>query len=599
MSSRHTWFWSLLALGLFCFIFFYQRHVRNLIPIPASVLPGIKAGKVTRVQVRPMDQLEIRAERTNGSWTLKAPIEYPAQAVSVESLLAVLDRLVPTARITSAELKNRPKADLEYGFSNAQASIILFEGENRLAHLLIGSRTAPGDQVFVQVVGVEEVFVVDADLLSYVPKSANDWRDTTLLSLKPLAFDRIAVTNSGKYFELRRADSNALWRMTWPIQTRADHYKIEASFEQLQSVRIHQFVSDNPKSDPETFGLQPPELELVFAQGTNLLAHLQFGKSPTNDNQHVFARSAGKATVVTVSKDLLDPWRAPVNDFRDPHLASLVGPVNQVEIRGSNTFQLVFQTNQSWQIQPQNWPADSETVARLLPAIGSLRIVQFVKDVVTDQDLPAYGLAAPSREFILRSVMPSTNGPVTNVLAEIQFGTNSQDKVYARRADESFVYAVKIDDFLALPDAPWQMRDRKIWGFSENDIARIVIRQDGKVRQINRIGPHDWALAPGSQGIINDLAIEETARGLSQLNAAEWVAVGADQRPAFGFATNGWSLALELKNGDKAVVEFGRESPTMYPYAGVTLENQWWIFKFPLLLYRDIQSYLSIPANVQ
>ena len=598
MSSRHTWFWLLLALGLFCFIFFYQRHVRNFVPIPAPVLAGVHASKVTRVQVRPLDQLEIRAERTNGSWTLTAPIEYPAQSVSVENLLSVLDHMVPAARITSAELKNRPKADLEYGFSKAQASIILFQGEDRLAHLLIGSRTAPGDQVFVQVVGVEAVFVVDADLLGYVPKSANDWRDTTLLSLKPLAFDRIMVTNSGKYFELRRTDTNALWRMVWPIQTRADHSRIEESFERLQGVRVRQFVSDNPK-DLEAFGLQPPELELVFAQGTNVLSHLQFGKSLTNDNQQVFARCMGKAAVVTVSRDLLDPWRASVNEFRDPHLAALVGAVNQVEIRGFNSFQLAFQTNQTWRIQPQNWPADSDSVSRLLPAIGSLRVVQFVKDVVTDQDLPAYGLATPSREFILRSVVPSTNGLATNILAEIQFGTNYQDKVYARRADESFVYAVKLEDFLSLPDAPWQMRDRKIWNLSENDIARIVIRQDGKIRQINRNGPHDWTLAPGSQGIIDDLAIEETARGLSQLSAAEWIAVGHEFRPAYGFATNGWSITLELKNGEKTTVEFGKESPTLFPYAGVTLDNQWWIFKFPLLLFRDVQRYISIPANVQ
>ena len=598
MSSRHTWFWLLLALGLFGFIFFYQRHVRNFVPVPAPVLAGFNPGKVTRLQVRPMDQLEIRAERSNSTWTLTAPIDYPAQSVSIENLLTVLDRLVPVTRITAAELKNRPKADLEYGFANAQASIVLFEGDNRLAHVLIGSRTAPGDQVFVQVVGVDEVYVVDAELLGYVPKSANDWRDTTLLNLKTLAFDRMVVTNSGKTFELQRANTNALWRMTWPMQTRADHGRIEDSLEQLQGVRIRQFVNDNPRMDLEAFGLQPPDLELVFAQGTNVLAHLQFGKSPTNDAQQVYARCVGKSGVVTVSKDLLAPWQVPVNDFRDPHLAAIVGAVGQIEIRGTNTFQILYQTNQSWRILPQNWPADSDLVPRLLATVGALRVVQFVKDVVTEQDLPVYGLANPTREFVIRSISSTTNGLATNVVAEIQFGTNNEDKVYARRADESFVYAVKLEDFLRLPDAPWQLRDRQIWKYSENDVARAVIRQDGKVRQINRNGPHDWALAPGSQGIINDLAIEETVKALCQLKTDEWVALGEENRPTFGFSTNGLSLTLELKNGEKATVEFGGESSAMIPFAGVAMENQLWIFKFPLLVFRDVQTYLSIPANV-
>ena len=598
MSSRHTWFWLLLALGLFSFIFFYQRHVRNIVPAPSPVLPGFNSALVTRLQVRPMDQLEIRAERTNGSWILTAPIDYPAQTVSIESFLDVLGKLVPVTRITSAELKHRPKADLEYGFANAQASILLYRGENRLAHLLIGSRTAPGDQVFVQVVGVDGVFIVDASLLEQVPKSANDWRDTTLLNLKTLAFDRMVVTNSGKAFELQRANSNALWRMTSPIQTRADHARIEESLEQLQGVRVRQFVSDSSKVDLEPFGLQPPEMELVFAQGTNTLAHLQFGKSPTNDSQQIYARWVGKPAVVTVSKDLLGSWRGPVNDFRDPYLAALVGPIGLVDVRGTNTFQLVYQTNQTWRILPQNWPADNDLVPRLLAGIGGLRVVQFVKDVVTEQDLPAYGLANPFRQFVLRSISATTNGLATNILAEIQFGTNNQDKIFARRADESFVYAVKLDEYLNLPDAAWQLRDRHIWKFAENDVARAVIHQNGKVRQMIRNGPHDWTLAAGSQGIINDLAVEETVRAMCQLKAEEWVALGAEHRSAYGFTTNGLSLTFELKNGEKATVEFGGETPAMIPYAGVTLENQFWIFRFPLLVFRDVLSYLSIPANV-
>ncbi len=61
------------------------------------------------------------------------------------------------------------------------------------------------------------------------------------------------------------------------------------------------------------------------------------------------------------------------------------------------------------------------------------------------------------------------------------------------------------------------MRERRIWNFSTNDVVRVTIRQQGRVRQIVRNGPHDWSLAPGSQGIINDLAVEETVSGLCQL----------------------------------------------------------------------------------
>ena len=56
------------------------------------------------------------------------------------------------------------------------------------------------------------------------------------------------------------------------------------------------------------------------------------------------------------------------------------------------------------------------------------------------------------------------------------------------------------------------MRERRIWNFSTNDVARVTIRQQGRVRQIVRNGPHSWSLALGSQGVINELAVEETVQ---------------------------------------------------------------------------------------
>ena len=72
------------------------------------------------------------------------------------------------------------------------------------------------------------------------------------------------------------------------------------------------------------------------------------------------------------------------------------------------------------------------------------------------------------------------------------------------------------------------MRERRIWNLSTNDVAGATIRQQGRVRQIIRNGPHDWSLAPGSQGIINVLAVEETVSGLCQLAA---VGLGGARRP--------------------------------------------------------------------
>ncbi len=137
-----------MAVALFAFIFFHQRHARKRTGGPRKVLPNLNATAATSVQVRPAGQLEIRADRTNGTWRLTEPLVYPAQAVSVEKLLAELERLTPAPYITARELRGRPNADEEYGFANPQASILI-EQPGYTARLRVGAMTAPGDQVFV------------------------------------------------------------------------------------------------------------------------------------------------------------------------------------------------------------------------------------------------------------------------------------------------------------------------------------------------------------------------------------------------------------------------------------------------------------------
>ena len=597
MNPRNTWRWILLAVLLFGFILVHQKFLQKPGGGPGRVLPMLRAKAVTSLQVRPAAGLEIRVERTNGTWQLTAPLAYPAQAVSIDKLLAELERLTPAPYITARELQGRPQTDQEYGFATPQASLTL-EQPGYTYRLRVGANTAPGDQVFLQVVGVQGVYVVSADFLRYLPRTADDWRDTTLVDLHGLAVDWLAVTNGPTSFELRRDASSKLWRMTYPLQARANSAKVEESLQMLQNVRVLQFMPDDPKIDLEMFGLQTPELVVALGQSSNVVALLQFGKSLTNDTKQVYARRLGLNAIVAVAKDLLAPWYASVNDFRDPFLVRLSAPVAVVEVLGQDPFSLQRQTNGLWRVLPQEFPADSGLVRELLSTLDALPIVEFTKDVVIASDLPAFGLASPVREYVLKSAMAQpADGTTNTVIAAVAFGTNQADKVFARRADESFIYAVRLADFQRLPSAGWQMRDRQIWHFSTNDVVGAVIREHGRLRRIVRNGPHNWSLAPGSQGIINDLAVEETVSGLCQLAAVSWLARGEASRPRFGLTEPSREITLELKNGDKASVQFCGEAAARLPCAAVTLDGELWVFQFPAWLYEYVQRYLSVPPN--
>jgi hypothetical protein len=595
MNSKTTGIWFAIAAALFALIYIFQHFLRPAVPESSALLPELRPSAVTSVQVIPSGALEIRADRTNGAWLLTKPIVYPAQPAAIEALLDALQKLTPATRIGAAELRNHHNADTEFGFDPPRISLVIETGGQR-RQLLVGNKTPPGDQVFLRVVGMDGAFVADADWLKFRPGSANDyWRDTALVDANNNGLDWIVLTNGTKAIELRRDATNHFWRMIRPFPARADADHITDALQRLQTARVTQFVTDNPKADLTAFGLQPADLDLWFGHGTNFVSALHIGKSLTNDPAQVFARRGDWAVIVTTAREPLLPWRGSVNDFRDSHLLELTAPVAEIEVQDQTNFTLQRQSSNEWRIAGEKFPVDAENVQLFIKTLAGLRVAEFVKDVVTAPDLPAYGLATPTRQITLRSAAGDTNG----VIVRLSFGTNQNNEVFVRRADEDFVYAVTAEDFNRLPEAAWEFRERRIWNFTEGDVAQITIHQNGKTRQIVRNGPNKWSFAAGSQGIINPPAIEETAHRLGELTVAGWVGRNVTEPEKFGLKPEILSITVELKNGSKSSVDFGAELPSSQTaLAAATLDGERWAFVFPPVLYQFVLNYLTIPANV-
>ncbi|MDD5139163.1 MAG: DUF4340 domain-containing protein [Verrucomicrobiales bacterium] len=600
MNSKNTFVWFVLAAALFASIFLVDRYLRPPVVATGNVLPGLQPASVTSVQVIPAGAMEIRADRVNHSWLLAKPIAYPAQPAAIEALLTALQKLAPATLISGGELREQRTANADFGFDSPQIKLVIEAGEQRW-QLLIGNKTAPGDEVFIRVVGVGGAFVTDAGWLKFVPHSAADWRSTALVAADADICDAIVLTNSTKIIELRRDATNHLWRMIRPLQARADTDRITEALQRLQTAGVAQFVTDDAKADLTAFGLQPADLSLWLNHGTNFISALHTGKTLTNDAAQVYARREGWNVVVTTAREPLALWHGTVKDFRDPHLLQLTAPVTEIEVRGKNSFTLRQQGTNSWSIVGEKFPADTENVQLFLKALAGLRVAEFVKDVVTAPDLPAYGLDSPRREITLRATAGDTNAVITQLAFAVQ--TNG---VFVHRADEDFIYAITPEDQKilfgdsSLFDAGWQFRDRHIWNFSENDVTNITLRQSGRTRTLIHDGPNKWSLAAGSQGIINPFELEETAHRLGALAAFGWVGRNVTEPEKFGLNPDNLEITIELKGGEKLSVAFGTELESAHTaLAAVTLDGERWAFVFPATLYQFVLSYLTIPANVR
>jgi hypothetical protein len=594
MKSQSTVIWFVLAALLFALIWGVEKYFQPANPSQNVLFSGLRVAEVTSVQISPNGAREISVERTNGGWQLDKPFAYPALTTGVENLLNAMAQLVPALRLTAADVRGK-NSDTEFGFENPQYNLDLTAGDQAW-HLRIGNKTAPGDQVYIRIVGLDGAFVTDASWLQLLPRAADQWRDTALVDATA-SLDWIVVTNGAKIIELRRDATNHLWRMLRPLAARADDLHILEALQALRTTRVAAFVNDDPKADLSAYNLQPAELDLWLGRGTNFFTAIHAGKALPENPALIYARRENWNGVLAVTNDALAAWRGAINDFRDPHLLELTAPVAEIEVRGetnADTYTLQSHGAAGWALLGEKFPADEENVLALVKLLVGFRVQEFVKDVVTPADLQSFGLATPARQVTLRSVAGDTN----SVIAQLLFSAAQTNKVFVKRADEDFVYSLAADEFNRLPESGWEFRERRLWHFSETNVTQVTLRQNGKTEQLLRTGENKWSLAPGSQGMINPPAIEETVHRLGELAAAGWVGRNITAPEKFGLSTNNLSISIELKNGEKYSVDFGVEIPRLQTaLAAVTLDGERWAFVFPAALYQLVAAWLTIPAN--
>ena len=605
MNPKQTRVLVMLALGLFAFIYFFERHLYDEKERPVAapkLFPELAVARVTRIEIIAGTNT-LRAERINDIWTLTAPVNYPAQQTAIAAFLNACRQLTTLSTIPATVLANQPRGLADYGLQPPAARLILQHGGERL-ELKVGARTPVGDQLYLQLGDVNQVHVTDVGFLNVLPRTIYDWRDTALLSLSGLPFNRLEVRSGLRGFEVQRDQPNQPWRLTKPMQTRADNPKLNYLLQQFQNWRVQRFETDDPRVDLEPLGLQPPEAELTFGQGTNDLIRVQFGISPTNLPAYVYARRLSHTNIVLVPREWLEMLQKPFTEFRDRRLLAFAPEaVNRIEVRSGETFTLLRQANKGWRVgETNNFPADAELVNDLLATLGGLDAVGFVKDVVTAADFVNYGLAPPSGQYALLASLTNSGAiPTNQVLAQIALGSYLQlDKVLVRPQGEDSVYAVARGEIERLPKAAFEVRERRLWNFAATNVSRISISQEGRTRNLFRNSKLQWEFAPDSQGIINDFSLEETLHRLGQLRAEEWVARGAEKLAAYGISETAHKISLTIGTGEQPEVltlEFGRLSPTRQPYAAMLLDGQSVVFKFPRALHADVLRDLVAPPR--
>ncbi len=508
MNTRLTWLLLLIASALGGYIYLTDFGPGARPPAAARVtpFPRFELTQVTAVELVRSNTV-IRVVRDEAGWRMQLPVAYPAQAPAIESLLESLSKAQPTRWLSDADLGTNSLAS--FGLEAAALTVKLEVAGHPLL-LQFGGPAPIGEQFYLKPVGTDGIFVMPNTLLARLPRSADYWRDRSLMPAEGVAYDRFEVRGKTPGFEARK-DASGRWQLTKPLPARADSARLETVIHSLRTARVSAFLSDSPNVDLEPLGLQPPENEFILGRGTNDLVRIQIGNIPADATNFVRVRLPATTNLVLAPVAVGQLARLALSNFRDRQLLPALTGLSRIELRaGTNQASLEARGTNWTVVAPAEFPADGDLVRHWLEQLPGIAIHEFVNDVVADY--AAYGLDKPVREYRFLAG--------TNILAQLQFGkTDGPERIFVRRLDEPSVYSVGLGVFLQQPEAASQFRDLR---FAESNVTKVAITRLGKTRVLERSAQGDWAATAGAPPVSLSPAVAETLHRLGSLQSVRY-----------------------------------------------------------------------------
>lgn len=607
MNTRTTWILVFVALAMGAALWTSNRKPGQTVGSRGGASVSFAAPRpedVVRLEVQRSNVL-VKVTRTDLGWMLLAPVQYVAQPTGIENLLTALAKLAPVDFIPGKQVAAQPGGLAAFGLDQPATVTLEMRGGKPMV-LRLGGPTPLEGQFYLQVAGTDGVFVADSKLLAAIPSSVDGWRDRGLFDLRHTPFDRLELQQRGKTVFEAVTDGQT-WRLTKPLSARASTEALATLVDQLQTARVSEFVTDGPLVNPEAFGLQPPEAELVIGRGSNDLVRLQFGGNPTNALDKQFVQRVLQTNLVLVSSSNTFLTSRPLHTFRDRQLLGALLNISSIDFRGGDRttggtldrFSVRREGTNWFVIEPRRFPADYVQIEKLFQDLESLEIEEFTADVI---DNPArFGLDMPTMEYSL-GITAVTNGVATNIpVFNVQFGgvpTNNPHLVHARRSDEPGVYSIVRAGLVRLPESGNQLRD---WRFSVSNVVSVTVVRSNVVRELTRTSDGHWNVTRGAAANLIPDALDETLYRLGNYNPFRYAV--RDEKVILqsgGYGPTAHEMLVQFREGSGVLrrlrIRFGREIPPLVP-ALLNFDDDPSAVqvRFPVAIYRDVLRDFNAP----
>jgi hypothetical protein len=522
MRFRTTLIFALLlaALG----IFYYVYEVRQG---PQREKAQAEKDRLYSFEVKDVETLtlvrkgeRVTLKREGEGWVLVEPLRAAAEKSAAEGLVTTY----ATARV-EREIEATPAKPADYGLEKPAAEITLtVKGQTHA--LLLGEKSPTGIWIYARRGDKPAVFLLSDLLVRDAEKKVSDLRDKTILAFERKDVKGIEVKTRGQTLAAEESASagspGGEWRLTAPLQIKADGDKLSAFLEKLKG-KIKEFVEDAPR-DLGRYGLdRPTEVTLWLGKEKDRTAKSVLLGKADPARKGVYAMRRGEASVFLLDEDLWTALPRTVNDLRDKSFFAFDrSRVERLDVEGPKGKVSLLKEGERWQIKaPLQARADEGAVGNLLWRLQDLRAKEFVAEKAAR--LQPYGLGKPEVRVLFWE--KEAKAPRTLLLAR----AGKPDAAYAAVEGEGPVVLVEAAALADLGKSADDVRDKRLFEFETKDVKRIQLKLSGQLLLMEKRGEDDWRLLEPKKGKVQGSRPDTL---LWNLRSLKWVSLVSEKGEA-------------------------------------------------------------------
>lgn len=286
--------------------------------------------------------------------------------------------------------------------------------------------------------------------------------NTKLIPVKSEDVSKVSITSSdGKHLTLVKSGSD--WRITEPLDAKADTFAVDDLLRQLTSLQSRGQLKPDQKG---SLGLDHPKFVVEVTAGAKTTKLSVGDENKIGDSLYVLVDDQQDPQIVATA--VYDQLNKQPTDFRSKKLTDLAfgqtNDIKQLSIAQNGKTMRLEKQGSDWQIvEPKKMPADSSAVSSLLSSIADLNATDFVSSPSAPA---AYGLAKPTLTVSYNTAAPTTAPSTTkptdgHEIAFGRFATIEQNSAYVS-VDGGPVATIPTSSEDSFKKTALELRDKKV-----------------------------------------------------------------------------------------------------------------------------------------